>query len=138
MKLITRDTDYAIRALSYIARRKGEIVTAEALVKCLKIPRSFLRKILQRLNKEGVLESRKGKGGGFVLTRRASNINVADLISIFQAPFKISEHTFRKNLCPHIRVCAVRKRLDEIERHVIKELRALTIESIVKEMDKKS
>ena len=67
MKLINRDTDYAVRALSYILRRKDKIVTAAELVRELDMPRPFLRKILQSLNKNGFLKSQRGKGGGFIL-----------------------------------------------------------------------
>ena len=56
MKLITRDTDYAIRALCFIARFKKKIVSVSELVKVLKIPRPFLRKILQTLNKKRILK----------------------------------------------------------------------------------
>ena len=56
MKLITRDTDYAVRALVFIAKQKEEIVSVRDLVEKLKIPKPFLRKILQLLNKKGLLK----------------------------------------------------------------------------------
>ena len=59
MKLITRNTDYAIRALCYIAEQKQEVISADRLVKSLEIPRPFLRKILQTLTKAGLLNSSK-------------------------------------------------------------------------------
>ena len=65
MKLITRDTDYAVRALCFIGQRQKRLISASELVANLKIPRPFLRKILQTLNREGILNSYKGKGGGF-------------------------------------------------------------------------
>ncbi|MBU2258562.1 MAG: Rrf2 family transcriptional regulator, partial [Candidatus Omnitrophica bacterium] len=68
MKLITRDTDYALRALCFIAKNKDKVTPAPELVAKLKIPRPFLRKILQSLDKNGLLKSYKGKGGGFVMT----------------------------------------------------------------------
>ncbi|MBM3255649.1 MAG: Rrf2 family transcriptional regulator, partial [Candidatus Omnitrophica bacterium] len=70
MKLITRDTDYALRALCFVARSKDGVVSVSELVDSLKIPKPFLRKSLQLLNKKGVLKSYKGLGGGFKLTRK--------------------------------------------------------------------
>ena len=64
MKLITRDTDYAIRALCCIAKRKETIISVDKLVKQLRIPRPFSRKILQTLNKRKILRSYKGTSGG--------------------------------------------------------------------------
>lgn len=134
MKLLTRDTDYAIRALSYIAKRKKEIVTVKQLCKSLKIPRPFLRKILQTLNKKKLLKSYKGKGGGFILSRAANRIFVIDLIRVFQGPVKLSEHIFKKGICPHIKTCILKRKLDAIEKYVIARLKAITITSLLKEL----
>ena len=62
MKLITRDTDYAIRALCFIAKEQDTISVAQ-LVNRMRMPRSFLRKLLQVLSSKGILVSIKGKGG---------------------------------------------------------------------------
>jgi len=131
VKLITRDTDYAIRALCYIAKKKKKIVSVKELVKHLKIPRPFLRKILQILNTENLLKSYKGKGGGFRLAKSPSKISITDLIVVFQGPVKLSEHVLKKHLCPHIKTCALKKILDNIEKKVILELKASTIKSLL-------
>ncbi|MFC1576579.1 RrF2 family transcriptional regulator [Candidatus Omnitrophota bacterium] len=137
MKLITRDTDYAIRALCYIAKDKGKIVSVKKLVKDLKIPRPFLRKILQILNKENLLKSYKGKGGGFRLALDPAKIFVIDLIRVFQGPVNLSEHIFKKKVCSHIKVCILKKKLDTIEKYVISELASITVASLMPECDKK-
>ena len=136
MKLITRDTDYAIRALCYIAKHKNKITPVTDLVRTLKIPRPFLRKILQRLNKKGILTSYKGMGGGFVLAMPAAGILVTDLMKIFQGPIKLNEHIFKKGICPHIRTCALKKRLNAIEKSVVSRLEAITIASLIKDVCK--
>ena len=127
MKLITRDTDYAIRALCFIAKKKGEIISATELVKKIRIPRPFLRKILQTLTRKGMLKSYKGKGGGFVIARKPEKIFITDLVRIFQGSVKLNMCMLRKSICPHIKTCAMKKKLDAIEKHVISELKATTI-----------
>ena len=72
MKLLTRNTDYGIRALCFIAKAKDKIVPVPELVKALRIPKPFLRKILQLLTKNGFVKSYKGMGGGFSLAIPAS------------------------------------------------------------------
>jgi len=131
MKLITRDTDYAIRALCFIAKNKRRI-SAQDLVEELKIPRPFLRKILQALNKEGVLNSCKGQGGGFDLAIATSEISLLSLVRIFQGPFKLNVCTFRKNICPDTKLCKVKKKIDKIQEYVSNELREVTIASLIK------
>jgi len=99
MKLITKDTDYAVRALCYMAKHNDDIVSVDELVKYLLVPRQFIRKILQILNKKRILKSFKGKGGGFVLNTEPKKISLLKLLEIFQGPLRLSDHRFKKNLC---------------------------------------
>ena len=55
MKLITKDTDYAVRAIMYIAGSDKKIVSTAELMENLRLPRPFLRKILQVLVKHRIL-----------------------------------------------------------------------------------
>jgi Rrf2 family protein len=132
MKLITRDTDYAVRALCYIAREKDKVVAASTLVKKLKIPRPFLRKILQILNQRRLLKSYKGKGGGFVLAVSPGKISLAQLIEIFQGRLKLNECFFKKRICPNLKTCRLKKKIDKIERYVTRELRDIFLGSLLK------
>lgn len=132
VKLISRNTDYAIRAICYMAKERDKVISASELVNALKIPRPFLRKILQGLNKEGVLISNKGKGGGFRLGRPASKILLLDIMEVFQGPFRLNECMFKKEICPNRKSCWLKKKLGLIEDMVISELRTITIESILK------
>ena len=132
MKLITRNTDYAVRALCCIAKQKQKVISADQLVKVLEMPRPFLRKILQILNKEGLLNSSKGKGGGFVLALSPEEIALTGVMKIFQGPIKLNECTFKKNVCPDVNNCLLKKKIDEIEKEVIAKLKAITIASIIK------
>jgi len=132
VKLITRNTDYAVRALCYIAEQKQEVISGDQLVKSLEMPRPFLRKILQTLNKEGLLNSSKGKGGGFALAVSPGEITLTDVMKIFQGSIRLNEHKFKKSDCPYISDCILKKKIDEIEKEVIAKLKAITIESIIK------
>ena len=131
MKLITRNTDYAVRALCCIAEQKQEVISADQLVKSLEMPRPFLRKILQTLNKEGLLNSSKGKGGGFSLAVSPGKITLIDVMKIFQGSLKLNECTFKKKVCPNIKDCLLKKKIDEIEKEVILRLKAITLESLL-------
>jgi len=132
VKLITRNTDYAVRALCCIAEQKQEVISADQLVKSLKMPRQKKKKILQTLNKEGLLNSSMGKGGGFALAVSPGKIILTDVMEIFQGPIKLNECKFRKSDCPYISDCFLKKKIDEIEKEVIVKLKAITIASIIK------
>jgi len=132
VKLITRNTDYAVRALCCIAEQKQEVISADRLVKSLDMPRPFLRKILQILNKEGLLNSTKGKGGGFALALSPGKITLTNVMKIFQGSIRLNECKFKKSYCPYISDCLLKKKIDEIEKEVITKLKAITIASIIK------
>jgi len=132
VKLITRNTDYAVRALCCIAEQKQKVISTDRLIKSLEMPRSFLRKILQTLTKEGLLNSSKGKDGGFSLAVSPEKIILIEIMKIFQGSIRLSEHKFKKSDCPHINDCLLKKKIDEIEKEVIAKLKAITISSILK------
>lgn len=136
MKLINRNTDYAVRALCRIAKDKNKVVSVPDLVRELRIPRPFLRKILQALNRNGILHSYKGKGGGFLLAKPASKIYLVDLIGVFQGRLSLNECIFKKKLCPNKDTCALRQKISEIESHTIRQLQPITIGSLLKSGDK--
>jgi len=131
MKLITRDTDYAIRALCYIARHRKETVTAKEMVARLRIPRPFLRKILQTLNRRDILKSYKGRDGGFTLARPPERIFLIELIEAFQGPFQLNEHVFKNSPCPHKKTCGLKAKLDNIEGYVKSQLGDITLKSLI-------
>ncbi len=130
MKLITKNTDYAVRALIYISRSGKRIVPASELIDALVVPRPFLRKILQILNKKGVLKSYKGKSGGFELARAAEEISLVDLIEIFQGQFTLAECLFRRKICPNTGTCALRNSLSVVEEKVVEQLKPITVKSL--------
>ena len=132
MKLITRNTDYAVRALCYVAGQGKGFVSAAEMVAKLKIPRPFLRKLLQTLSAEGILSSFKGQGGGFALAKRPENVPLADLVRIFQGTVELNQCIFKKKICPNRKTCVLRKEINRIERDVLMRLRGITIASLVK------
>jgi Rrf2 family protein len=132
MKMITRNTDYAVRALCYIAGEGKEFVTAAEMVSALRIPRPFLRKILQTLSGEGLLESTKGQGGGFALARPAEKLLLTDLIRIFQGSIQLNECTFKRKACPNRVACELKCKIDSIERYVLGRLSRVSIASLTR------
>jgi Rrf2 family protein len=132
MKLITRDTDYALRALCFIAKNKTKRVAVSELVADLKMPRPFLRKILQVLNKKGILHSSRGQGGGFRLARSADRIFLLDLMKIFQGPFSLNECFFKRMPCVSARSCALKKKIGQIEKYMTAQLKPVNISSLIK------
>ncbi|MDD5644984.1 MAG: Rrf2 family transcriptional regulator [bacterium] len=134
MKLLTRDTDYAVRALIFICkagrRREGATVTADEIIKALKLPKALLRKSLQTLSKNKILISGRGKRGGFSLSKHPSKINIVDIITIFQGPVNFTNCLLRNTPCPNRRMCKVRKKILNLSKYVSSALEKITLSSL--------
>src|SRR4030095_15695124 len=74
-------TEYAIRALAHMATLPtGDRILARDLAEATSVPRQFLGKILHRLARHGLLESAKGRGGGFRFARPPESIPLSELV----------------------------------------------------------
>jgi Rrf2 family protein len=74
-------TEYAIRALAHMATLEpGERILARDLAEATGVPRQFLGKILHRLARLGMLDSAKGRGGGFRYQRPPEEISLAEVV----------------------------------------------------------
>jgi Rrf2 family protein len=79
--LYSATTEYAIRALAHMAMLEpGERILARDLAAATYVPRQFLGKILHRLARLGILESAKGRGGGFRYARPPSTVTLAEVV----------------------------------------------------------
>ena len=78
---LTLKCQYAVRALFELARREGEgLVRLREIAEAQHIPNRFLENILNELRRGGFVDSKRGKDGGFVLRRPASDISVGDVV----------------------------------------------------------
>jgi Rrf2 family transcriptional regulator, iron-sulfur cluster assembly transcription factor len=79
--IFSRQCEYALQAVLYLALKPpGEMTPIKELTKKLRIPYHFLAKILQRLTREGLLDSLKGPSGGFTLGMPARDITLFHII----------------------------------------------------------
>ena len=85
--IYSSSTEYAIRALTYLARKpEGTAVPIKEVAEKEDLPPHFLAKIMQTLAKQGLLHSYKGRGGGFSLARPASDITLLEVIQAIEGP----------------------------------------------------
>ncbi len=80
MLSFSRTTGYAILALSCIAKWDGQWVLSQTIHQCTGVPMPYLRKILFALSKAGLVETKRGYRGGFVLARSPEEITFLDVV----------------------------------------------------------
>lgn len=131
--LLTRASEYALLSLDSI-RKSDKPIGAEQLANELSIPKSFLAKILQSLAKHGILESRKGAHGGFVLAQDIHDITIRNIIIAAEgkAP-AVFDCTSYSHTCPSgaIGTCAISPFLANFQTKIDDFLDGLTLGDIL-------
>src|SRR5215210_6616184 len=85
--MLSKRSKYAIKALLALAdHQRGEPVRIADLAHEEQIPPKFLELILLGLRNQGILQSRKGKGGGYRLARDPSEIYLGQIVRMFDGP----------------------------------------------------
>lgn len=131
MKLLTKNTDYAIRALMGLSRKPEDFVSSKEMSQEQKIPYEYLRKIFQQLFKQGLVDSKNGGRGGFRINKDPREIRIVDVINIFQGDLQLTECMFRKKLCHNRAQCVLRQNIKRIEKMVAQEFSQLTIQGLL-------
>ena len=136
MQLLTKQTDYAIRVLIYLALNKNGFIGASKISEREKIPYQFLRGILQILGKKNLIESKKGVAGGVKIKTDPNNIRIIDITKHFQGDIELSSCMFRRKLCENRNKCVLRAKLKKIEDIITQQFENITIASLVNDMNK--
>ena len=107
---LTHGSDYAIRAMMYLAARPaGEVSSLRDVGREQNIPESFLAKIFQNLVHSGLVVGRPGPGGGFALARPCSAITVAQVVQAIDGPFSLNRCVLWPQTCERSERCTMHK-----------------------------
>lgn len=123
---ITRETDYAIRCVLYLAGKEDTVMMMDEISGEIRVPKSFLAKILQKLAKANIVVSHRGVKGGFRLARKSKKISLLDVIEAVQGPVLINTCSLDKRMCSLSDTCAAHPVWVEIRRKVETILRRKT------------
>jgi Rrf2 family protein len=107
MLSIRRETDYAIRAVYYLAQKKGAVTMVDEIAREMHIPKSFLAKIIQKLNRAGLVKCFVGMKGGCSLAEKPEGISFHDVIVAIEGPLAMNTCTVNKEECSLSADCVV-------------------------------
>ncbi len=121
--MISKKTKYALRAVLFLTEKysaKEPVLIAEIAEK-ESISKKFLESILLELKNKGLLQSKKGKGGGYLLARDPGQITFGEVFGIFENPFALlpclTQTPYRR--CEECRtgsVCGIRIVMQEVHK----------------------
>jgi len=104
---ISRRSDYAVRALVYLAARDGGSAhRVGEIARNQGVPVPFLAKIVQQLVAAGLLKSRRGRAGGVYLPAEAASSSVLDVVQAIDGPVALNWCTMEPKRCGRWEMCA--------------------------------
>jgi Rrf2 family protein len=134
--MLSKKTQYALKAVAYLAGRykEGPVQIAE-IAERKSIPLKFLEVILLELKKAGILESKKGKGGGYYLLENPSKVPLAKIIRIVEGPISllpcVSLYFYQKCTDCEEEHCNINKVFKETRDATLKVLEKRTLKDII-------
>jgi len=138
--MLSKRSKYAIKALLALAdHERGEPVRIVDLAQEEQIPPKFLELILLGLKNQGILQSRKGKGGGYLLARDPADIYLGQIVRMFDGPLApvpcASQTAYMACAdCPDEAVCGVHLAMKAVRDATAKVLDGTSIASLRRQM----
>ena len=140
--MLSKKAKYALQAMILLAQEydSGPVLIAD-LAERGRMPRKFLELILLSLKNQGLLQSRKGRGGGYSLGRPPDKITMGEVIRIVEGPLaplpcvsKIAYH--RCEECVDERTCGIRLVMKEVRDGIASILDGTTFDDVLKRVKK--
>jgi Rrf2 family protein len=106
---ITRQADYAVRAMMYLAQlRPDERAATGTIAKEKSIPPSFLAKIVSQLSVAGLLQTSRGARGGVSLAKPAESISLLDVVEAIDGPILLNDCVGELSTCIYDEDCPLK------------------------------
>ena len=136
MAVLSRKVDYALLILSYLCHRP-EGGCARAVAEKFGLKRAFAANVLKLLCRKGLVASRRGLRGGYVLARPADDICLDELLDLLDEPFHLADcaRADGDGGCGMGGVCPVRGAIAEVDRRIRDLLASVTLADLVREPD---
>ncbi|MGD1076057.1 MAG: Rrf2 family transcriptional regulator [Thermodesulfovibrionales bacterium] len=130
---ITRETDYAMRCVLYLAKNAGSILVVDTIAGEEGIPKSFLAKILQKLAKAGIVKSTRGVKGGFQLAEKAADLSLMRIIEAIQGRPSLNICVLDSKSCSRSCFCSIHRVWMDVQGEIEKKLDQYTISKLARE-----
>jgi len=128
MDILRRNTDYALRLAVNLAGRYGDgSVSTRALSDEEDVSYHLACKLMQRLHKEGLVESDMGPKGGFRLARPPQEVPILAVIEAIQGPLRLNRCLLGDGACQRQDGCPIRARIGRLQEQMDQYLGAVTL-----------
>jgi Rrf2 family protein len=131
---ITRQADYAVRAVLYLARMEPTQRAATSQVaQEQRIPPSFLAKIISQLSIAGLLHTSRGARGGVTLAREPKDITLLEVIEAIDGPILLNECVNGNSTCTFDSDCPLRPVWCEAQEELVNRLKGTNFQQLLEQ-----
>ena len=135
--MLSKKCKYAIHALVHMGKNPEDKFLIKNISETCNIPKKFLEAILLDLKRAGILGSKQGKGGGYFLRRETTEVNLAEVVRLFDgaiaavpcATFKFYESCAE---CIDEDICSVREAFLQVRNATVEMLKKNTLDDLIR------
>ena len=129
---ITRQADYALRAMLYLAKLEdGKKAATSKIAEEKEIPPSFLAKIISQLSIAGLIRTSRGAHGGVELAQKPEEISLLDVVEAIDGPISLNECTSDPSVCLFGNHCPLHEVWCEVKVELVEKLRGVTFDQLI-------
>ncbi|MDA2933032.1 Rrf2 family transcriptional regulator [Acidobacteria bacterium AH-259-D05] len=133
--IFSRTCEYALQAVLYLASQPPDTpILQRDISRALNIPTHFLGKVLQLLSRSGLVISRKGKTGGFLLARAPKNISLHDIVEAIDGTDFLDACILGFPGCGDDSPCPVHSKWKPAKQIILQMLENSSVEALSKEL----
>jgi len=130
---ITRQADYALRAMLYLAKMDPTQRSATSqIAENQQIPPSFLAKIISQLSIAGLIHTSRGARGGVSLARPIEEVSLLDVVEAIDGPISLNECTHNQDSCPFGEECPIHPVWCEAQKELVDKLKNTRFSDLIK------
>jgi len=130
---VSRTLDYAVRSLSYMGKKPIVTFSMKEIAENQHIPLNYLAKIMRRLVTRGLVRSKVGPDGGYVLRRSPSEINLRHIYEAIEGELRIIDCMDKDKICALYETCPQLPVWDRVRISMIKILEDTTLDEMLKQ-----
>lgn len=130
--MFSQTVEYALRAVAFLADRAPDACTTDQISEATKVPKPYLSKVLQNLNRNQIVQTQRGIGGGVKLVKSPETLTILDVVNAVEPIVRINVcplglKTHGKNLCP------LHRRMDDALASIEQSFQSTTLAELLAE-----